>query len=358
MGLRERFMLKQKYGTGNLTLTAKAGQSLLVRDIFAYNPATSYLTLSIDKATVGYFRIGGNLGNQLPLPMGNVNHSHGLTVAAADGALTEDHALSNAYGIANATLAVFSNLSALTTVADKLLNTAIPKGGYQTLLSYLAARELFGGFPIGEGQTLTLTGAAQALALQSVLYEEYDAADNKPTDPNGSDSKEYLYVNYGRTAAAVTTSVSTIIDTAVTPAEFPDFPFGKVVPSKLEVELLGILASDAVDDRSGTDDMATSYLKLIRDRVTLFDDDKNGIFCKGIIGTTDAATQFGRGLSFLGNFSDVDQKPPLMFDPPLKFTAGDELGVYWTTVAGAGVSSASLAAADLEVGLIQRVRRL
>jgi len=65
--------------------------------------------------------------------------------------------------------------------------------------------------------------------------------------------------------------------------------------------------------------------------------------------------QIGRGVSLIGNFSDTDIKPPLMFPTPLKFTAGEELGVYLTTTAGAAQAASDLAPGDVEIGLIERV---
>jgi len=44
-----------------------------------------------------------------------------------------------------------------------------------------------------------------------------------------------------------------------------------------------------------------------------------------------------------------------MFPTPLKFTAGEELGVYLTTTAGAAQAASDLAPGDVEIGLIERV---
>jgi len=349
-------MVKQVYGATDLTLKADSGKSLLVKDIFTYNPASSYLTIKIEKTTVGYFRVGGNLGSHLPLPVGNLSHSHSVKVAAADGSLTEDHALTDALGVANAHLAVFSDRSGVTEEKNAVLFGLIPQIAHKTILSLLAARGLFKGYPIAEGETMTFSGVKQAGALQVVIYEEYDAGDVKNTDPNGSKSDEYLFINYGRPEANITKTGDTIYDTVQSPAEFPDFPFAKDVPAKMTIELLGILASDVVDDRGSNDSMATQYLKLIRERVTLFDDDKNGILLMGLTGNTDADQQIARGLSLIGNFSDVDGKPPLFFDPAITFGPGEELGIYLTTAAGSAQSASDLEVADLEIGLIERVK--
>jgi len=356
MALREKFMVKQVYGNTDLSLEADTGKSLLVKDIFVYNPASSYLTVKTEKTTVGYFRVGGNLGSHLPLPIGSLKHSHNLILGTEGSAETlKTYPITNAFGAA-AGLNYNTVTGAAGTKSSIMQFGSVPLLAHQTILSLLAAKGLFKGFPIAEGQTMTFSGVAQAAALQVAIYEEYDAGDITEKMPNGSASDEYLFINYGRVSAAVTKTGDTIYDTVQTPAEFPDFPFGKDVPAKMQIELLAILASDVVDDRSGNDSMTTEYLKLIRERVTLFDDDKNGLLLKGITGVTDATAQFARGLSLIGNFSDVDGKPPLFFDPPLVFAPGEELGVYITTAAGASQSASDLAAADLEIGLIERVK--
>jgi len=357
MALKEKFMVKQVYGNTDFELTADPGESLLVKDIFVYNPATAYVTIKVGKTTVGYFRVGGNLGSHLPLPIGSLKHSHGIKVGADDGNLSEDHALTDAYGAANAHIAVFSDRSSATTEDDIVQFGSIPLWTHKTILGLLRDKGIFNGYPVPEGYSMTITGAKQAGSLVMVFYEVYDAGDITETDINGPKATEYLFINYGRVAANVTSTGDTIYSTSANPAEFPDFPFGKDVPAMTEIELIGILASDVVDDRGSNDSMNTEYLKLIKERTVLFDEDRNGLLLKGLTGTTDGTAQIARGLSVIGNYSDTDGKPPLFFDPPLKFAAGEELGVYITTTAGSSQSASDLLIADLEVGLIERVKR-
>jgi len=356
MGLREKFMVKQVYGDTDLSLKADVGKSILVKNIFIYNPASSYLSIKTALSTVGYFRVGGNLGNHLPMPIGSLKHSHDLILGTEATAETlKTYPITNALGVAAAI-----NYNTVTgkvgTHANLLQFGAIPCNYYQTILALLESRGLFKGFPVAEGETIAFSGVKQALALQVVVYEEYDAGDIKKTDPNGSDATEYTFINYGRIAAAATTVGDKLYSVVQSPAEFPDFPYGKTVDPKSQVELLGILLSDAVDYRTSTDYVVTQYLKMLKGRVTLFDADKNGILVMGLIGTANVADQFARGLSLIGNFCDVDGKPPLFFDPPLLFESGEELGIYLTVAVGSSVSAASLPAADLEIGLIERVK--
>lgn len=358
MGLRESFMVKTVYGDNDFSLEATSGKSLLVTDIKVFNPATNYITISTEKTTVGYWRVGGNLGNHLGLPIGNLSHSHSMKVAAADGGLVEDHALTDALGVSNAHLAVFSDRAALTEEPNAVLFGSIPALSHRTILGLLRELGYFAGYPIEEGQTMIITGAKQAGALVMVFYEEHDAGDKKRTDPNGSEAKEFVFCNYGRVGANVTITGSTIFNVSQSPAEFDAFPFGERAPANKEIELLALLASDVVDDRSGDDTMNTEWLKFVYERTTWFDPDKNGLLLKGIIGVTDAEAQIGRGLSIVGNHSDIDGKPPFLFTPPRKFGVNEELGIYIVTTAGAAQANSDLLIADLEIGLIERVKRL
>jgi hypothetical protein len=323
-----------------------------------YNPASNYITVKIDKDTVGYFRVGGNLGSHLDLPKGSLKHSHDLIVAAADGALTQDHAVSDAYGISNAHLAVFSDRAALTTETNVVQFNGVPSIKYQSILSYLTDKGIFKGFPVAEGETLLITGASQAGAVQLIVYELYDAPDILNTMENGTKADSYIFLNYGRVAAAIVTGTSTIFGTVQSPAEFPDFPYGKTVPSKTRITLYGLLASDIVDYRSAADSLNSEYVKFVKGRETLFDEDKNGILCKGITGSVDAGSIIGRGLSLVGNLSSIDGKQPFIFPEPLVFNEGDELNVYLTTVAGAVIAAATFAAADTEICLICKVEKI
>jgi len=358
MAKRQPLMFKQVVGNTNLSLQAKAGESLLIKDILIQTPVSSYATLWVDKDTVGYFRVGGNAGNHLPLLKGSANHAHSLIVAAADGALAQDHALSDAHGISNAHIAVFSDRAALTTETDIVQYGAIPNCNYQSLLGHLNKSGIFKGYPVGEGETFLITGVAQATSIQIVIYEVYDAADMPSTVENGGKANKYMFVNYGRQAAALVAAGDGLYSVSQTPAQFPNFPYGEKVPAKHKITIHGILISDIVDYRSAADYMATRYIKLLRGRETLFDDDKNGILLYGLIGTVNAAAEIARGVSLIGNLTDLDIKPPFMFPVPLEFSEGEELNVYLTVAAGAAVAASTIPVVESEIGLIMTVEKL
>jgi len=309
----EPLMYKNVLGNTDLELEAEAGESLLVLDILAYNSAGNYMTVSIDKATVGYFRVGGSGGSHQCINQSNAGLGLG-----------------------------FGGQS--------------PHPG-RSVLAMLRSLGIFNGYPIGEGQKLTIDGVAQAGAFQIVIYQKGKAGDYKPTDTNGSDSNEFMFLNYGRTAAVVDTSTDTILDTPQTPVQFPAFPFGSDVPSNYEITLHGILASDFTDDQGGNDEISTDYLKLIKDRTTLFDEDRNGLVMAGP-DAPGGGSNIATGRAVIGNFSEVDERPPLIFPEPMVFGSGQELGVYWTTTADAGMATAEMTAEESEVCFIETARRL
>jgi len=355
MALLEPYRVKQHWGTGNLTLQADPGEAFLVKDVRVYNSATEYATIVIDEATVGYWRVSGRLGNHLPLPVGAASHSHNLAHNNVPVTTPDISQIVNAYGIAISTLGIGEADAAAAEHENVVKFSSIPQVQYKTLIALLTELGIFKGYPVAEGQKLTIRGVGQANALQMVVYEIYEPGDITKDMQNGSDAKERVFVNYGRPAASITITGDTIYNVPQSPEEFPDFPFGKDVPAKREIEIFGILASDIVDDRGGNDSMNSEYIKLVHGPTTLFDEDLRGLFHKGLTGIVGTGPQIGRGVSLIGNFSDTDIKPPLMFPTPLKFTAGEELGVYLTTTAGAAQAASDLAPGDVEIGLIERV---
>jgi len=358
MALKEPYMLKQHWGTGDLELVADAGESLLIKDVRVYNPATNYATFTIEKATVGYFRVGGALGSHLALMPGNISHSHDRRISGTALATPVYTFAINAYGITDTEHGATSETGAAATFANAVDFGNVSPTGHKSILKLLAELGIFKGYPVGEGQKFTISGVGQANALQLVEYEVWDAGDKLPEHENGSEATEYFFINYGRPAANITTTTQTIYDTPQSPAEFPDFPFAKDVPAKYEIDILGVLASDIVDDRGGGDWMASRFLKFVKERVIFHDEDKNGIFLRGIEGITDTSAQIGRGVSLIGNFSDIDGKFPLMFPQAMKFLAGEELGVYLVTEAGPAQAASDLLVADVEIGLIEKVRKV
>ena len=223
------------------------------------------------------------------------------------------------------------------------------------LLNLLYQKGIFKGYPVGEGQTFIVKNVGGTGAKCTIVYDKFDAGDITPAQENGTDSDTYMFVNYGQPSSAPTTSGDVLIDKALNPAEFPAFPFGTDVPAKTEIELIGILGSDVGrTSGTGTNKSVSTFVKFIRERVVLFDDNKEGLIMTGSAPSSDGVN-IGVGQSLIGYYSDVDQRQPYMFEEPLTFGAGEELNVYITTSVQAGTQN--LTTSDLEIALITRVRR-
>lgn len=285
-------------------LEADANESFLVRSI-AVDPsdADTFLTAKIDNMTVAYYRLVGKSGNHLG-------------------------------GISSSTVG-------------------------RNLMDFLVRLGLPFSLPVGEGQKLNLSRANEAGKIQ-VLYDRYDAGDITPAMPCGTACKSYGFLQYLREAAVLTASGDMILNTAITPAEFPDFPAGKAVPAKMRIKLHGIAGCPVADFVSGDNGFYTSYLKLVREREVLCDEDRDGFLFWGNDQTAQPA-QYILGKSLIGSGAEYAEfnsfwanQQPLMFDPPLVFESGEELLVYltWVTI-GTHTMPVNLA----DVALILEVER-
>ena len=375
MGLINPFLVKTVIGDTELSIKADPGESFLIKDIMVYNPASDYCTLMIDRTTVGYFRIGGPLGSHLPFLPGRSSpvmptHEHtALELLAADGirdvAANDDmQKLRDGKGAAVDTAeictggaATGAKTASIPTSTDVVIGGQVPHSLHKTLLAYMIEKGIMAGYPIAVGETFTLSGIKQANAIQLVIYERHEAEDMKAEAPNGSKSEEYVFINYGNAGGNITTVTSTEYTTSKNPAEFPDFPFGKVVPAKTKIELLSLLASDfAPSENDGSDQIWTKYINMIADRITLFDEDRNGLLLLGPSGTNvGSRNRVGEGRSLAGNYSDIDLRLPLNIPGGLVYGAGDELGVYLTTD-GAGTPK-TIDIYEGEIAFIQKVKR-
>jgi len=296
MAIHSLYNLKTVVGNSDLTLQAESGKSLLVTGVYVANALSDYVTLITEKTNVGYFRVGGTLGNHLFFPM--------------------------------------------------------PDNQYLNLLDLMVNRGWIKGYPVGEGETFRIDGAAQSTARQAVVYVEADAGDFTPDQPNGSRAKDFVYLSYGRYSGTLQDGENHL-ETPQTPAEFPNFPFGVEVPSKKQIQVLAIAASD-VGKTSDTaaNKSVTEYLRLIRERETLFDEDRNGLILLGSAPSSDGIN-VGTGSSVIGNGSYVDRRLPLIFPNPISFGAGEELDVYLTVDVDAG--AANIAANEGEIAFVNSV---
>jgi len=319
MPLIEPFMVKTAFGKGAdsaVELSADTGEAFKVKDIIIDGSDDTYVLVEIEKTTVGFFRVDGHsLGSHLPAPQ----------------AVTKD---------------------------NQILRGLLA-GGSVTLLSYMIKRGWMDGYPVAEGQTFRVKPYTSGKKLNNVIiiYEKYDAGDIRKDMPNGSEASEYVFINYGQPTNALTSSGDYEINTVKTSAEFPDFPIGDAVPSKHEIEILGVLGSESIDYDGADDYTYTKYLKFFKGRKVLFDDDRNGLpFYQPTFSGISAGTYFGRGFSIVGNYSAYDRREPYIPPTPLAFKAGDELKVYIT--AGQATNAGEIAQSYAEIAFIERVKIL
>jgi hypothetical protein len=360
MALKQPFAIKTILGDTDLELTADPGESFLIKDILTHYCSDTYCTIRIDKTTVGYFRQGGPFGAHI-FRLANWNrHSHGITINVDQPAsATADYKIRNASN-------EYINLLMPAVTGGEIsgnyrFNEAVQRvtgGRSETLLKYLDRLGLWKGLPVAEGETLKITGVARSNAKQVLVYEIHDAGDMAPDSENGSKSKTYMFLNYGNCGASINTNGDSLYTTSQSPAEFPAFPFGSVVPAKHEIEILGICASPfAPSENDDTNYIYTQFLKLVKDREVLFDEDRQGIiFDNRQNDLTARLDSIAQGFSLIGNKSEYDLNDPFMFNPPLKFVPGDELAIYVTTVASG--NGQDIATNEHEICLIERVTRL
>lgn len=354
MALKSRRNFKVELGAADLTLTANPGESLLIKDVRIYSAAIVYANLLIGKASVGYYRVGDVLGNHLHFHGGRAAHSHDLYFGTVTAAHSGAGAVLENAGEVDTVLAIDA-AAADTNYLRVPQMTHTPSSFKETLLAYLGKKGIFKGFPVAEGETFTIDLITGAGDVKMVEYEIYDAGDITNVMENGSKSDTYMYVNYGDTGAVLQAVAETVLGEANNPAEYPDFPFGGDVPSGHKIELLGVLASDIAPaaNVAGTATY-TDYLKFMRGREVLFDEDHNGLlYYAPYADPPGAVNMIAEGYAVGGNFTQCDLKQPHMFETAIVFNEGEELTVSWhVVIAGAG---SPISQALQEVGLIMRI---
>lgn len=276
-------MLKQANCVKHLTaalggsLLAPAGQSLLVRSIECEpSAADDYLTVSVDRVTTAFWRVQDRSGNHIG---------------------------------SNVTSPLEMNL-----------------------MKYLAGKGINVSIPVAEGQELIISRANE-VGNVIVVFDRYDAADITANMPNGSNASEYIFMQYMNIVAGIASAGDALFDVSLSPAEFPDFPAGKPVPANHEITLLGLVGYPWLDPSDDTGGFYTKYIKLVKEREVLFDEDRNGLpFQCGIhkgnfVEYNSAFTVIGAGhiVDIARNYAHGE---PLLFDPPIIFESGVELNIY------------------------------
>jgi len=297
--------VKRIIAGGGGTLEAAAGKSLLVTKLECVASASdTYLTASIDRVTCGFYRVAGRAGNHIAPLIATYLHKH--------------------------------------------------------IMEFLTSRGINVFLPIAEGQTLTLSRHSEAGNI-IITYDEYEAGDISNIMPNGSQAKEFTFLQYMSSSETPVASESILLDTSLSPSEFPDFPAGKAVPAKHKITLLGLVGCPFTTGAATPHNWGTTFLKLIKDREVLFDEDRNGLPFDGQDANA-VADAYGCNFSVVGpcvpvliNTSVKPWGDPLMFDPALVFDPGAELNIQLT---GVMVTQAAWEETMVDFACILKVERI
>ncbi|MBW2560140.1 MAG: hypothetical protein JRE40_04700 [Deltaproteobacteria bacterium] len=284
MALKDSYMVKQAMGEDTLELEAGTDESFLVRNVEVDNTTNvNYAKVLIDRMTVGYFDVYNMYSN--PIYFGN------------------------------------------------------ERSAYPQLLAYLGKLGVFKGYPIATGQKFLVDITGATTKNIRVTYERYDPGDITKDMPNGTEATEYIFLNYGTNTDAIAAGEYGAVDKTLNPAEFPDFPFGAVVPSGMEIDILAVLmqthkAGTYIGDQQ-------QYLRMMKEREVLFDEDKLGLY---------TAHGMGNWPSHAENY----ERPINLFPAPLTFPAGTELSVEVKALTG----GAGIGAGKGYIAFLERVRRV
>lgn len=287
-----------------VTLSAAANESFIVRDVYVDGTAGGYVTFFIDTSTQGFFRTDSTvLGNHLPVPPVN----------------------------------------------SKM----------KTLLGVLGEKGLFTGYPIPTGSKFSVrTNTPAAAPRITIVYDRYEAGDIKSDMENGKDAKSLVYAHYGTIAAvpAAGAAVDVPLTVRVNPGEFPDFPFRAGVSTKRVVTLYGIVFSTRARFVDAANNYGTNYLKLIKDRDVLFDPDRLGLISWASIPTVAGfAAETGHGVG--GENSHLYQRDAFFLSKPMTFVEGEELDTWWTVRMTGTIALATLSR-DLEICYILKETKI
>jgi len=272
--------VKRIVASGGGDLEVPAGKSYLVRRLYTEPSGNdTFLVLRVDRKTVGAYRIGGKSGNHLSF-------------------YTEGNFKKN-------------------------------------LMEFLESKGINVSIPVAEGQTFNVSRYAEVGEVV-IVYDQYSAGDIRADMPNGSDAKEYTFVQYMNNSGTLAASGDLILDESNSPAEFPNFPCGAVVPARHKLDILGLVGHPVGHKTSGENYILSTFVKMIKERETLFDEDRAGILFRAKKPSEDK-TMYRMDFSLIGasvmsSYSQSDEisSDPYMFEPTLHFESGEELLVYVT----------------------------
>lgn len=290
MALKEPFMVFYGENQSEYTLSPGYNEGIIIKKIYVPRPVNDFLVIHIQKTMVGFWSLGAvTPGNNLYL-YGRAPYPY-YTAPYETGPM----------------------LGGLPMCEENVYNYFVEKG-------------LFRPYRVAEGETIifrTLNGASFDLIL---VYEVYDADDVDPSEPNGSKSDEYDFVNY--VYPSDINIGENVIDSTWNPSEFPSFPVGERVPAEYQIVIWGIAGLPVYYRAGSTLYFRTNTIKFIRNRKVLFDEQKKGIPFYGAPEGVWIGEEFrtiGCYNTVVRGHSHIDQHHALVLPQPLTCEPGEEL---------------------------------
>lgn len=299
MGLLYEDQYAEKLSGTSLVITPASDQSIRIKKIgFAGVSSDVYATLQIDRTKVGY--IYPYLG--------------GLTMFPAPVAEGTDY---NPYDNANFGMVDLT-------------------------------------YPVANGESFTVTTSGNAYIF--VIYDIYDAADVKDTEPNGSHASVLTFFQHITNNSAITTATSEAfapLDKVLNPSDFPAFPTKAVgANQEFDIHAVGFMA---IGRGNGSANQGyTKHLRMKYNREVLFDPAGLGWLVLGDSAHTANSYDYVpvyNTVPWAQKYQTIIRK----FSTPLTFKQGDELLLEVGHQAGA---AGTIEASKVNCWLLMTQRRL
>jgi hypothetical protein len=306
MALRQAGLIFRAEAAGSLAISPRSGEAFRVRRIFTANHGGTlqHVTVINDTSRVGFFRLIGLGGSHLLNPR-------------------EQETSGNLRGT--------------------------------NMLDYMSRQIGFKGYPVVQGETLTLSLDNSTADIYAVA-DSYDPGDVQSTEQCGSKAGDVLYMNYGTNLSNVTATGYNKLDNRRNPAEMVAFPFGVagsgLVPAGKKVHIYLIGGQPMGRFTSGGNTASNNY---IRPRIGTVPG--STVFDRSDVGVPFLGTTPGASTDYTSVRSGVPSNP-WAIDPTdqvlaeMDFNPNDELSLQvLSTIVGTG----QITAGDIDVWALQRV---
>lgn len=226
---------------------------------------------------------------------------------------------------------------------------------FRSIFDVIRAKGLFAGIPLAAGEKMTIT-AAGAGNYMEVEYDLYDAGDIANTLINGVKSAEYQLFQVISNTDTVLAAGDWPLDQSDLDDVFPQFPGGAVVPANTEMVLRALFGGPCGVGKASETAQHTSRLKMLLDRESILSEDMLGMMFLGdntVASDTVSYTSYGSAIAIPLSGLDARIK---VYEPGLKFVAGQELNVLATVVESTTGGDAD--AGEIKLGMLFDVKRL